>query len=182
MLVALSGTPGTGKTSVSALLQNKGYTIINLNELAVDKGFVTGIDRKRNSKIIDIGGLNEYINDFCKTKEIVFIDGHASHLLSIVENVILLRCHPRELRNRLQKKDWPLEKIKENVDAETLDVILCEAVECYPEEHIFEIDTTNKTIKFVLLSVMEIVNSNFKLTKKYKIGKIDWSEEILKDF
>jgi len=182
MLVALSGTPGTGKTSVSSLLQNKGYNVINLNEIAIDKGFVTGVDRKRNSKIIDIDGLNDYINDFYKTNDIVFIDGHTSHLLTTVENVILLRCHPRELQSRLQKKGWQQEKIKENVDAETLDVILCEAVECHPEEHIFEIDTTSISFETVLSSVIEIVNSNFELTKKYKIGKIDWSEEILNDF
>ena len=70
----------------------------------------------------------------------------------------------------------------ENIEAETIDVILCETVELHPEENIFEIDTTNKNIKSVLSSIVEIVKSNFEPTKKYKIGKIDWSEEILNDF
>ena len=182
MLVALSGTPGTGKSTVSALLQKEGYNIVNLNELAINRGFVTGIDTERHSKVIDIDGLDNYINDHYKTKDIVFIDGHASHLLRTIDKVILLRCHPNKLKIRLEKKGWNKEKIKENIEAETIDVILCETVELHPEENIFEIDTTNKNIKSVLSSIIEVVKSNFEPIKKYKIGKIDWSEEVLNDF
>jgi len=181
MLIALSGTPGTGKTTVSNLLKDKGYLIVDLNELAVEKGFVTGIDIKRNTKVININGLNSYIEDYYNTNDIVFFEGHASHLLSTVDYVIILRCHPQKLRIRLHKKGWHQQKIKENVDAEALDVILCEAFSLHSENNIFEIDTSNKSISSVLSSIIEIVESNFKLTKKYKIGKIDWSEEILED-
>lgn len=182
MLAALSGTPGTGKSTISALLQKEGYTIVSLNELAINQGFVTGIDTERNSKIIDIDGLNDYIDECYKTDDLIFIEGHASHLLKTADKVIILRCHPNKLKSRLEKKGWNQEKIKENIEAETIDVILCETVELHPEENIFEIDTTNKNIKSVLSSIVEIVKSNFEPTKKYKIGKIDWSEEILNDF
>ncbi len=182
MLAALSGTPGTGKSTISALLQKEGYTIVSLNELAMNQGFVTGIDTERNSKIIDIDGLNDYIDEYYKTDDLIFIEGHASHLLKTADKVIILRCHPNKLKSRLEKKGWKQEKIKENIEAETIDVILCETVELHPEENIFEINTTNKNIKSVLSSIVEIVKSNFESTKKYKIGKIDWSEEILNDF
>ena len=182
MIVALSGTPGTGKTSVSALLQKEGYEVVSLNEIAIKKGFIEGIDKKRNSKILDIYRLNEYIRKKYAKEDPVFIEGHAAHFLNSTERVILLRCHPNELKKRLEKKGWNKKKIKENVEAETLDVILCETVEHYPEKSIFEINTSNKTIESVSESIVEIVKSNFEPTKKYNIGKIDWSEEILKDF
>ena len=57
MLVAISGTPGTGKTAVSDLLQKEGYEVVSLNELAIKNGFISGIDKKRNSKILDIKRL-----------------------------------------------------------------------------------------------------------------------------
>lgn len=181
MLVALSGTPGTGKSSVSSLLQKDGYEIIGLNKLAIDKGFIIGVDKKRNSKILDIDKLNNYIQKNYKTKDIIFFEGHAAHLLSAIDKVVLLRCHPKKLKKRLENKNWNQEKTDENVDAETLDIILCETVEIHSEEDIFEIDTTHKKIKDVALSIKEIIKNNFKPTKKYNIGKIDWSEELIKD-
>ena len=182
MLVALSGTPGTGKTSVSNLLKNQGYAVIDLNQIAIDYGFVIGIDSKRDTKIIDINGLDIYIKENCKKNGIIFIDGHSSHLLTAVDYAIILRCHPKILKQRLKIKGWKPEKIKENVDAETLDIILSETYDLHNKNKIFEINTTEKSIESVFNSILEIVKKNFKSIKKYKIGKIDWSEEILNDF
>jgi len=182
MITALSGTPGTGKSSVSILLQNEGYNVVSLNELAVDKKFIVGIDNERNSKIVDIDGLDDYIKNNLIIKDIIFIEGHSAHLLKTVDKVIILRCHPSKLKKRLEEKGWNQVKIKENVEAETIDVILCEAVEIHSAENIFEIDTTNKQVENVASAVIGIVKNNFEPMKKYNIGKIDWSEEILKDY
>ena len=74
MLVAVSGTPGTGKTAVTTLLQKKGYEIINLNTIALKHGFISGIDKKRDSKILDINKINKYVRkQFCENN-LVFID------------------------------------------------------------------------------------------------------------
>ncbi len=182
MLIALSGTPGTGKSSVSALLQKEGYNIINLNELAINQGFINITENKNKSKLIDINKLNKYIDKIYKNDDLFLIEGHASHLLKVVDKVILLRCHPKKLKIRLEKKGWNKVKINENIEAEIIDVILCEAVDLHHENNIFEIDTTDKNIRTVLLSIIEIIKSNFIPTKKYKIGKIDWSKEILNNY
>jgi len=182
MIVALSGTPGVGKTSVSALLKNHGYTILSLNEIALDNKFIKGVDKERNSTILDIDRINEYISKAYDTEKLVFIEGHASHLLKIIDKVILLRCHPTLLHKRLEEKGWKKEKIKENVEAEILDIILCEAVEFFSEQDIYEIDTTKKTVEAVSSSIIKIIQSDFKPLKNYTLGKIDWSEEILKDY
>jgi adenylate kinase len=97
-----------------------------------------------------------------------------------MEKVILLRCHPKKLKKRLLGKKWSAQKVIENVDAEALDVILCEAVEIHLPKNIFEIDTTNRTITEVALTVREIVNTHFEPTESYTVGQIDWSEEIIK--
>jgi adenylate kinase len=80
------------------------------------------------------------------------------------------------------KKKWKNQKIMENINAEALDVILCEAVELHPKNNIFEIDTTNINIEEVAASIVKISKKNFQPTKTYNIGRIDWSEEILKGF
>lgn len=181
MRVALSGTPGTGKTAVATVLDKHGYTIVRLHKLARENTCIDGIDKKRNSQLIDIDKLNNCIKKNFTTDSLVFFEGHVGHLLTTMEKVVILRCHPKELKKRLMKKNWNAKKVKENVDAETIDVILCEAVEKHPAKNIFEIDTTKKTIEEVAASIMEIVKKNFQPTKPYTIGQIDWSEEILKE-
>jgi adenylate kinase len=182
MIIAITGTPGTGKTSVSKILQDKGYKIVDLNNIAFDKGFLLKRDEKRDSEVVDIKKLDEYIKQNYKGKELIFIEGHLSHLLKSVNKIIILRCHPKELRKNLNNKGWEEEKIKENLEAEILDIILCEAIEIHPKNNIFEIDITAKTENDVATSINELIYNKFKNIKKYNLGKIDWSEEILKDF
>jgi adenylate kinase len=182
MRVALTGTPGTGKSAVATLLQKKGYTIVRLHELAKQNGCINGIDKKRNSQLIDMDKLHKYIKKNFTTNDLVFFEGHVAHLLKTMEKVIILRCHPKELNKRLMKKKWNNQKIQENIDAEIIDVILCEAVELHLKKNIFEIDTTKKTIEEVVASILKIGKKNFQPTKTYNIGQIDWSEEILKGF
>ena len=62
MIIALSGTPGTGKSSVSAFLQKKGYETVSINEIALENDFILGLDKERGSKILDIDKL-----EACKT-------------------------------------------------------------------------------------------------------------------
>lgn len=180
MRVALTGTPGTGKTSVASLLEKEGCIVVSLHALAQENNCICGTDKKRDSQLVDIKKLDKYIQKTFKMNELVFFEGHIGHLLSTMEKVIILRCHPKKLKKRLLRKKWSDQKVMENVDAEALDVILCETVENHPAKNIFEIDTTDRTIKEVAFSVREIVNSNFEPTESYTIGRIDWSEEIIK--
>lgn len=182
MIISLSGTPGTGKTSVSKLLSDYGFGIVDFNKVAIENNFLVGKDKKRDTLIVDTKKFDKYAKEIYIGEKIVFIEGHLSHLLKSADKVIVLRCHPTKLKKNLEKKGWKENKIKENLEAEILDIILCEALELHKSKDIFEIDTTSKSIKEVFSSIKEIIKNNFKNMKKYNIGKIDWSEEILKNF
>ena len=182
MIIALTGTPGSGKTSVAKILQNKGFKIIDLNQIACDKNFLIGKDEKRNSNIVDITKFNNFLKENYFGKDTVFVESHLSHLLKNVDKIIVLRCHPDKLRNNLSKKGWKEHKIKENVEAEILDIILCEAIDIHSRDDIFEIDVSDRSPDDVVHSILEIIKNKFKNIKKYNIGKIDWSEEILREF
>jgi adenylate kinase len=182
MIVAITGTPGTGKTSVAEILKDNGFTVVDFHKAASENSFLIGKDKERDTKIVDIKAFDDFVKKHFISEDIVFIEGHLSHLLKNVEKVILLRCHPKKLKKNLSVKKWKKEKIKENLEAEILDIILCEAVEIHSEDNVFEIDTTNRNIEDIASNILEIVKNKFKIMKKYKIGKIDWSEEILKDF
>jgi len=182
MWVALTGTPGTGKTTVATRLRSKGYTVIDVNTLAIREGFVAGSDTTRQCKLIDIKKINAYLQKHFNRTDLVFFEGHTTHLLKAIDKVIILRCHPNVLARHLLEKKWKPKKIQENLEAELLDIVLCEAVEAHPAKNIFEIDTTRKTPIGVTRSVLEIIKKNFRPIKQYTIGQIDWSEEILKQY
>jgi adenylate kinase len=167
MLIALSGTPGVGKTTVSQLLLAKGYGILQIEKLAEDNRFVSGMDEESNSKIIDVEVLDNFVSNKFKKGDYI-IEGHLSHLLS-VDFTILLRCDPLVLKQRLKAKGWPSEKIKENVGAEILDVIKVEAYEVL--EKVYEIDTTSKSPEEVVAAIENILKG------EYKEPEITWLEK-----
>ena len=182
MIISITGTPGTGKTSISKLLKTNGFEVIDFNKVAIENNFIIEKDKKRDSFIVDINKFNRFVKKNYSQKNIIFIEGHLSHLLKSANRVIILRCYPDELKKNLSKKGWNKNKIKENLEAEILDVILVEALELHKPKNVFEIDTTRRSINDVFSSVNEIIENGFRNMKKYNIGKIDWSEEILKDF
>jgi len=182
MIIALTGTPGTGKTSISKILQKKGFEVVDLNRIACEKDFLIGTDKKRDSKIVDIDKINRYLEKNYNKNEVVIVEGHLSHLLKIVDKVIVLRCHPKQLEKNLSKRRWKKKKINENVEAEILDVILCEAVDLHLEKNIFEIDVTDRSLDVAASLITKLIMDKFKYGEKYKIGRIDWSEEILKRY
>jgi len=165
MKIALTGTPGTGKSTVAEIV-DAGFTIVHVNDLIKEKYHI-GLDQERNSWIADISGLSRHVKTL---KGDVILEGHVSHLLP-VDIIIVLRASPKALKERLAARGWGEAKIRENVEAEALDVILCEAVDT--NKKVYEIDTTNMTSMQVKEAVIEII----KGTDKYQVGGVDFSEE-----
>ena len=182
MIIAITGTPGTGKTSVAKKLVRKGYIVLDLNRIACETDFLLGRDEKRKSNIVDIYKLNLFIKKNYSKFDIVFVEGHLSHLLKCVDKLIVLRLEPSQLKKYLKKKRWNEKKIKENLESEILDIVLCESVEIHSKDNIAELNVTNKSVDEIVSIIIDLVKDGFKNLQKYKIGNIDWSEEILKDF
>lgn len=179
MFIALTGTPGTGKTTVAALLQKQEYNVLSINDIAKEQGFIVGKDEQRDTQLVDMGAVNDFITKNYASDSIVIIEGHSAHLLECVKKVIILRCHPDKLRIRLGQKNWSDQKIHENVEAEALDVILSESVENFKSKDCFEIDTTDKSAQDVRDCIQEIIDNDFTSINTYTIGQIDWLEEYL---
>ncbi len=189
MLIGLTGTPGTGKTSVSRLLEKKrNWKVIHLNDLIKEKHLYTEIDEKRDAVIVDMELIREYLHETIdgneikgkngSENEIVIVESHLAH--HIADIVIVLRACPPELEMRLKTRGYSEEKIKENVEAEALDVILVEAFEWCKK--VFEVNTTGKSIEEVGQDIEKIVdnilNGNEEELLEYKPGSIDWIDLV----
>ncbi|MCZ7393137.1 MAG: adenylate kinase family protein [Candidatus Methanoperedens sp.] len=185
MIIALSGTPGTGKTTVCGIISEhsqyrKQYSIIDLNKLVLNEKLYSGKDEVRDTYIADMDKLEERVKQIIsRTPGMdVIMEGHLSHLLP-ADAIIVLRAHPVALRKRLGKrKDYSFAKVKENADAEALDVILVESSE--RQDKVFEINTTDMNPLAVVKSVVSIIESlkQGKIPEEFLPGKINWIEQV----
>jgi adenylate kinase len=163
MLIALSGTPGCGKTSVSKRLAKKlDFKLLTLNYFIKREKLYSGYDKKRKTYIADLKKIQKFVDK--KIKNNYIIDSHMSHLLK-VDKVIVLRCEPEELKKRLKRKGWSKKKILENIEAELIGIISSEARKKHKK--VYDIDTTNKSINL-------IINKIIKLLKIKGNKPIDW--------
>jgi adenylate kinase len=189
MIIALTGTPGTGKTTVCEVIKEhsqykKQYSIIDVNKIVLSEKLYTGKDEARDTYEADMDKLNERIkSEISKIPHDmnVILEGHLSHMLP-VDAIIVLRAHPVALRKRLGKrKNYSFEKVRENANAEALDVILVESVEL--NKNVFEINTTDKNLLSVVKSVISIIDGFKKgnVPEEFWPGKINWIEMVEMD-
>ncbi|MFB6147861.1 MAG: adenylate kinase family protein, partial [Candidatus Nanohaloarchaea archaeon] len=150
MEIVLTGTPGTGKSSVAEELKERGYRVIDLAEFARRREL--GEERKEFE--VDVPAMVEELEKELDEDEDTVIEGHLAHYYP-ADLCVVLRCRPDRLRERLEKRDYSDEKVNENVESEALDIILQQAIE--RQESIIELDTTERDPEDVAVEVEERV-------------------------
>ncbi|ASJ17211.1 kinase [Thermococcus chitonophagus] len=165
MIIAVTGTPGVGKTTVAKrLAEILGYEYVDLKEFALKKG----IGEKKGDELeVEVDELAYHVERDLKGQDVV-LDGHLSHLMP-VDLVIVLRAHPKLIWERLKARGYPEEKVRENVEAELIDLILVEAVD--EHENVIEVDTTGKDPQEVVNEILNLIKSG----TKRRVGIVDWS-------
>ena len=62
--IFITGTPCTGKTTVSEKLSSRlGCKLVKINDLALENDFVLGVDDEKGYKVIDIPKLSEKVSE-----------------------------------------------------------------------------------------------------------------------
>ena len=161
----MTGTPGTGKTTVAALLR---YRVLDINSL-VRGGMNLGQDPERGCLEADMDALAGHLKSL-DCKETVILEGHFSH--HFADWAIVLRLSPAALRLRLEKRGYSQSKIRENLEAEALDVILVEAVDMC--RRVDEIDTSGRSADEVAAMIEDIIEGRLYLPP----GQADWLEDF----
>jgi len=139
MRVAVTGTPGTGKTTATERLETD-LEVIHLNQAVREHDLYEDVDEERGSVIVDLEAAGEWLGE----RDDVLVESHLAHHLA-VDRVVVLRCHPENLEERLRERgDESEASITENAESEALDVILSEAVDRHGAESVYEIDATDR--------------------------------------
>lgn len=172
----LTGTPGTGKTTVSRILSNKLEAHhIELSSYTKEKGFILEEDEERDTSIVDMDALGEAIKKEITGKNIVILDGHYSQDLldqDEVVRVFILRKQPWDLKLVLEQREYAGDKVWENLEAEIMGVITHQSSEIYPPEKLVEIDTSGKTPEDSAEEIIVFIQEG----KRGKFEPIDWIE------
>ncbi len=164
MMTALTGTPGTGKTTIASILRTRGMQVISQKETMAP--YLLEHDTERDTDIID---EEAWADDFVPVEGI--IEGHLTHLLP-ADRVVVLRCRPDILAARLRARGYAEEKVQENAEAEALDAIFIEALEVHPEEHITVIDTTTQSAQKTADEIEAFIRGD----ALHSLTVPDWSE------
>lgn len=163
-LTALTGTPGTGKSSVAARLAAR-WRMCEVAELALD----LRAGRRRGRTVeVDLPRLRARIRARRRLPDVDVLVGHLAHLLP-VRDVIVLRCHPVELARRLRRaRRGAAADRRENFLAEATDVVLREALG--PGRRVWEVDTTGRTVA----DVAREVDRRLRRRGRSSYGTVDW--------
>ncbi|MCU4799392.1 adenylate kinase family protein [Halobacteria archaeon HArc-gm2] len=171
MRVAVTGTPGTGKTTATELLaQDPDFDldVVHLNDVIKSEGFDEGTDEDRGSVIADLDAVAEWLDG----RDDVLFESHLAHNFD-ADRVVVLRAHPDTVVERLRERGDSDAKAYENAESEALDVVLSEAVENHGLESVYEIDTTDRSPEDVAGEISAVVADD-REPSAGDVTYIDW--------
>lgn len=191
-VILVTGTPGVGKTAVSASLASRlKATHIDLAELVEQERLISGVDKARGTLIADTDRVSKRVQEIMKgCKRDVIIDGHyAVNVIPAkdVHLVFVLRRDPDELKRWMMDHGFRGKKLWENLAAEILDVCLWEAVKACGPNKVCEINVSGKGIEEVVEDIILVLERRGEC----RVGIVDWLgkleaegrlQDFLKDF
>ncbi|MBD3389038.1 MAG: AAA family ATPase [Candidatus Altiarchaeales archaeon] len=138
-VLAVTGVPCTGKTTLSRELGERlRMKVLDLTREVEERGLCESYDEMRDTKTVDVELLRKHLSE--NTNGDMILDGLLSHHLDVT-HVLVLRCNPLTLYQRMVERGYSREKIVENLEAEYTGVILYESLGLC--ENVLEVDNTS---------------------------------------
>ncbi|MCX8198358.1 MAG: AAA family ATPase [Candidatus Micrarchaeota archaeon] len=159
--ILITGSPGTGKSLLaSALCKKSGAALLDINKVAHALKLYSHEDSD-GAKVVLLGKLESEIAGAIKAeakKRLVIAEGHLGCEMRLpVSKAIVLRCHPKKLRERLAQRGYSPSKISQNALSEALDYCTVMAEKNLGKRRVWEIDTTSLSPAKVVSEAEKII-------------------------
>ncbi|HUH99968.1 MAG TPA: adenylate kinase family protein [Nitrososphaerales archaeon] len=163
-IVGVCGTPGTGKKTLAP----KVAKLLHLPSMSLTSFAPKGVSE------VDTIELRRKLRE--RVSGSVVLYGHLlPHVLTRREAsfVAVLRCDPSVLRERLTRRGYPSDKVRENVEAELIGVVLDECVKRFGPSLVREYDTTSASPHVVARAIARDSSGERRPTSR--VRWIDWT-------
>lgn len=176
--IFITGTPTVGKTTISEKLALKlNAKLIKINDFVFENNLTLGKDENKGYEVIDIDKLDIALTEEIKKHDgIIIVEGHVSHLCNNADKIIVLRANPDILKKRLIDRNYSQSKIRENLEAEALDVCGVESFNIYKNK-VCEIDIGYLDIDESVDILERVINENMDCS----FGNIDFVDWLIEN-
>jgi adenylate kinase len=154
MIIAISGSVGTGKTTIAKEVAKKmNMEIIHLNDWALD--FKIKEVKELQTFDFNLDGLIHKINQHISNNlnKNIILEGHFAHYINpeLVDLLFVINRDLNFLKEEYQKRGYNEQKIEDNLEVESFNLCFYEGLEeGYEEEkQIFCVDNNSNLDKIV---------------------------------
>jgi adenylate kinase len=169
MRVAITGTPGTGKTTATRLLAERAgfdLDVVHVNDVVREHDLSTETDAERDSLVVDLDAVRDHLAEASDADADLLVDSHLAHLLD-ADRVVVLRAPPDRGESEASAA--------ENAQSEALDVILSESVDRHGVDAVYEVDTTDRTPEDVADAIAAVARGE----RDPAVGVVDFTDYLV---
>ncbi|EQC27844.1 hypothetical protein SDRG_14426 [Saprolegnia diclina VS20] len=145
--ILVTGTPGTGKTTMSQMLAEKmQFRNINVGDLVKQHSLHSGRDEDFDCFVLDEDKVVDEMDDVMSSGDGgVIVDFHTCDFFPErwFDLVVVLRSDNTTLFDRLVARGYSEKKVQENVECEIMQVVLEEAQSSYEPEIVQELSSVS---------------------------------------
>jgi adenylate kinase len=156
MRLLITGTPGTGKTTLAKKLGKLiKCAVINEKDFALKNSI--GSFNDENELEIPLEEFEKKANAYLKENDNVIFEGHTMCEMKIkVDKAIVIKMDPEQLEMRLEQRSYSMEKIMDNVFCEGINYCKKQLLKNFKETDIIEVISQAQANTTLALVVSEL--------------------------